>query len=167
MIIRLLFCLVCSTALTGCEIIRGIGSARVVKDEVAFVFDASERLVYTYNDVTCSEPPPDVLVNTIEKTDLGAELQTPTGKGVSAELKYEFNESAEKIFERSQSIQSFRDKAHFLCQSLANGAIDESQFTERFDLIVNQAQFSLGSSQCNGNDKTAALCYEALDKVLE
>ena len=158
---------VLGASISACEIVEGIGSARVVKDEVGFVFDASERFVYTHNGVTCSEAPPDVLVSTLNEFKTTARVDVPGVGGGEGSFEYKLDEDAEKIFSRSQTLQYFRDATHRLCQSHSNKVIEKPEYRKSLDTLMRRVEVMLIATECRGKGAEKTDCIEALGKFLE
>lgn len=95
--------------------------------------------------VICAEAPADVTDNLAAQlaASLSAEVSPgPTGNksiDASAAINRTLNTYAQFLFKRTQGIQLFRDRSYHLCQARMNGFIDDKQYLEATNKLMDEA----------------------------
>jgi hypothetical protein len=91
----------------------------------------------TGNSFVCAEPSPDVAQN-VSSSLQAAISAKKAGLDPAGTLAQSITESADKLFNRSQGAQLYRDGMFYLCLAYMNGAIDQKQFaTSSADLLIS------------------------------
>ena len=101
----------------------------------------AERRVIMFNDEKkryCAEPPPDVAQNISSALRIAADA---TGKGIDAgaQLSKAMGISVQRLMNRSQGLQLYRDGMYFLCQGFMNGVVNDTEFATKSNSLLQTA----------------------------
>lgn len=89
----------------------------------------------------CAEPPPDVAESLADTFRFIAEAQLKKPDiGAGVEFYRAFTSTAMKLFYRSQGIQLFRDGMYNICQAYMNGVIEEQEYVEIYNDLVEKTR---------------------------
>jgi hypothetical protein len=84
----------------------------------------------------CAEPPADVAENLSSSVKLLAQI-SKGDVGGTGEFGKALGTSIKQLFIRSQGVQLYRDASFTLCQAHLNHVIDNAQYIERYDKLLD------------------------------
>lgn len=131
------FMIIASTS-TSCGMSLFNANGAIVEDKEGkfrTIAVKSDRRIIMFNDEKlqyCAEPPPDVAQNI--SGALRATAEASGGKlpaEVGAEFSKAYASTAQKLMNRSQGLQLYRDGMYFLCQGFFNGVIPKEEFKDK------------------------------------
>lgn len=131
----------------GCGVGMFNANGAIVEDKVGkyrTLAVTSERRVITFNEEKkkyCAEPPPDVAQNI--STALSYRGRATGGKlpgDVEAEFTKALAVAAQRLMNRSQGLQLYRDGMYYLCQAFINDGVSENDFMAQSASLLKTAE---------------------------
>lgn len=153
----------------GCGMGMFNANGAIVEDKVGHyrtLAVTSERRVIMFNDAKnryCAEPPPDVAQNISSALSFG--VKATAGKlpaDVEAEYTKALAVAAQRLMNRSQGLQLYRDGMYYLCQAFINEGVSVDGFVKQSesllktseDLIRHEITISNGRINMSPSDST-------------
>ncbi|MBK9948283.1 MAG: hypothetical protein IPP12_13995 [Nitrospira sp.] len=159
----------------GCGMGMFNANGAIVEDKVGnyrTLAVTAERRVIMFNDVKnryCAEPPPDVAQNISSALSFGAKA---TAGKLPADVEAEYTKAlavaAQRLMNRSQGLQLYRDGMYYLCQAFINEGVPVNEFMAQSasllrtaeELIKHEITVSNGRINMAPADSTAPLLPE-------
>ena len=95
----------------------------------------------------CAEAPPDVAETILSSLELLIKKRAKDDSAESYDADFELNKTlltiADRLFERTQGAQFFRDGAFHLCLTRINGAIKDNEFRKIYEGLFEDLRHSL------------------------
>ncbi len=107
-----------------------------------FSSTASRRqmIVQMPGSIVCAEAPPDVAETILSSLALLIKRESGDGSNdegqVNIQLDKTLSTTIDRLFDRTQGTQFFRDSAFHLCLALFNGAISNSEYKDQYNELV-------------------------------
>lgn len=131
----------------GCGTGMFNANGAIVEDKVGHyrtLAVTSERRVIMFNDAKnryCAEPPPDVAQNISSALSFG--VKATAGKlpaDVEAEYTKALAVAAQRLMNRSQGLQLYRDGMYYLCQAFINEGVSVDGFVKQSDSLLKTSE---------------------------
>ncbi len=104
----------------------------------------AERRVIMFNDVKnryCAEPPPDVAQNISSALTFSAKA---TAGKLPADVEAEYTKAlavaAQRLMNRSQGLQLYRDGMYYLCQAFINEGVSVDGFVKQSESLLKTSE---------------------------
>lgn len=130
-----------------------------------FSSTASRRqvLVKFPENQICAEAPPDVAETILSSLELLIKKRTKDGSAERYDADLELNKTlltiADRLFERTQGAQFFRDGAFHLCLAKINKSISANEFRKLYEDLFREAAELIEIELMVGLEKSKALKY--------
>lgn len=147
--------------LTGCASFQPATSVHTLAtNQPTFIdMDASRRGVVIIPRVdgkgyySCSEPSPDVAVETV--TRILAEIKLSNGSNIDAKTEMEFKTAIVNLSQRTQTLLFLRESLFRICEQSANQNLSSEQVTKLYELAITTA-LKLAEADLAKNQKELA-----------
>ncbi len=131
----------------GCGMGMFNANGAIVEDKVGnyrTLAVTAERRVIMFNDAKnryCAEPPPDVAQNISSALSFGAKA---TAGKLPADIEAEYTKAlavaAQRLMNRSQGLQLYRDGMYYLCQAFINEGVSLDGFVAQSKSLLDTAE---------------------------
>lgn len=131
----------------GCGMGMFNANGAIVEDKVGkyrTLAVTAERRVITFNEEKnryCAEPPPDVAQNISTALRYAGKA---TGGKVPGEVEAEYSKAlavaAQRLMNRSQGLQLYRDGMYYLCQAFINDGVSVTDFAAQSTSLLHTAE---------------------------
>ena len=171
-----IFIVTCSImALIGCSVITPPLEKPVIEQKAHNWFGAEKTSVFSSTasrrqvlvkfpgNKICAEAPPDVAETILSGLELLINKRTKDNSAESYDADLELNKTlltiADRLFERTQGAQFFRDGAFHLCLANINGAIKDNEFRKLYEDLFREAAELIEIELMVGLEKSKAVKY--------
>lgn len=131
----------------GCGVGMFNSNGAIVEDKVGkyrTLAVTAERRVITFNEEKnryCAEPPPDVAQNISTALRYAGKA---TGGKVPGEIEAEYSKAlavaAQRLMNRSQGLQLYRDGMYYLCQAFINDGVSVTDFVTQSKSLLQTTE---------------------------